>query len=47
MFENAAEILLHKTCYTYSMYPMKSNLRQLIRKVLSGQITLVSEKKKV
>ena len=43
MFESATDILFHMTCYTYSMYPMKSNLHQLIREVLSGQITLVSE----
>ena len=44
MFESATDILFHMTCYTYSMYPMKSNLHQLIREVLSGQITLVTKK---
>ena len=45
MFESATDIQIHMTCYTYSMYPMKSNLHQLIREVLSGQITLVTKKR--
>ena len=43
MFESATDYQIHMTCYTYSMYPMESNLHQLIREVLIGQITLVSE----
>ena len=37
MFESATDVLPHMSCHTYSMYPMKSNVHQLIREVLSGK----------